>query len=189
MRECEARIPDETLLDYWLGDADAAGASAESVEAHLFSCETCTARLEWLQTLQASIATLGRDGRVSGLVSRSLLNRLQRDGVRVRLYTVSPGETVPCAIFPGDDLVVTALRADFSTADRVALSMMGPEALFVGPEEVPVSSSDTEVLWALSAAHGRTLPSMRLQVTLTAMGADPRVLGEYVLEHTAIERA
>ena len=185
MRECEA-LSDETLLDYWLRDENAAG--AESVEAHLFTCASCTRRLERLQALHAGIATLGRDGRISGLISRSLLNRLQRDGVRVRLYTVAPGETVPCAVFPGDDLVVAALRADLSHVQGVALSMMGSDAPFVGPEEVPVSPSDTEVLWALSAVHGRTLPSMRLQVTLTTTGADARVLGEYVLEHTAIER-
>ena len=186
MRDSEGHISDESLLAYWLDETDAA--ATDSVETHLFTCGTCVARLEQLQSLHAGIAALGREGRVAGLVSRSLLNRLQRDGVRVRLYTVSPGETVPCAIFPDDDLVVTALRADFTHADRVALSMVGPETPLVGREEVPVSPSDNEVLWALSAAHGRTLPSMRLEVTLTTTGNDPQVLGEYVLEHTSIER-
>ena len=29
------------------------------------------------------------------------------------MYSLAPGETVPCAVFPGDDLVVAALRADY----------------------------------------------------------------------------
>jgi hypothetical protein len=186
MDPCEARISDETLLDYWLGDADAV--RVELVETHLFTCASCTARLGELRALHAGIATLGREGRVSGILSRSLLNRMQRDGVRVRLYSVSPGETVPCAVFPDDDLLVAALRANFTNADRVALSMVSTHQPFVAPEELTVSPSDTEVLWAVSAAHGRTLPSMRLQLTLTTADADARVLGEYVLEHTALER-
>jgi len=184
MGPCEARVTDETLLDYWL-ETDAAG--VELLEAHLFTCASCTARLEEMQALHAGIATLGREGRVSGILSRSLLNRMQRDGVRVRLYSVSPGETVACAVFPGDDLLVAALRANFANAERVTLSMVSTHAPLAAPEELTVSPSDTEVLWAVSAAHGRTLPSMRLQLTLTTVDADARVLGAYVLEHTAIE--
>jgi hypothetical protein len=43
--------------------------------------------------------------RVSAIISRSLLNRTQRDGVHIRFYSLLPAETVPCAVFPGDDLV------------------------------------------------------------------------------------
>jgi hypothetical protein len=32
------------------------------------------------------LATLVRQGRVSGIVSRAILNRLQRDGVHVRMF-------------------------------------------------------------------------------------------------------
>jgi hypothetical protein len=101
-------------------------------------------RLRWIR---AGLAALVRLGRVRGIMSRSLLNRLQRDGVRVRLYSLSPGETVPCAVIPGDDLVVTALRADFSAADAVTLSVMGPGGSSIGrADDVPVSRLDGEVL-------------------------------------------
>lgn len=186
MRACDARISDDVLLDYWLGDV--AIGDADALEQHVFECENCTARLERLASLQGAVAALARQGRVSGLISRALLNRLQRDGLHVRWYSLAPGETVPCAIFPEDDLVVTSLRADFSAVRRVSLSVVAPGAPSVwDPAEIEVSPSDTEVLLALSGAQGRALPSMRLELTLTAIDPERRFLGQYVLDHTALD--
>ena len=125
MPGCQAPIPDGTLLDYWARDL-ADGDETDRVEEHLFACGDCSARLHRLAALGPGLATLVRQGRVSGIVSRALLNRMQRDGIHVRMYSLVPGETVPCAVFPGDDLVVTALRADFSGVDAVTLSVTGP---------------------------------------------------------------
>ena len=128
-----------------------------------------------------------RQGRVSGIVSRAILNRLQRDGVHVRMFSLVPGETVPCAVFPGDDLVVTALRADFSGVDAVTLSVTGPgDSPFGRYDDVPVSGPGGEVLWATPARVVHQLPSMRLQLTLTSAGATRAELGRYVLEHSAL---
>jgi hypothetical protein len=98
------------------------GDEMDRVEEHLFACGECSARLHRLAAFGPGLATLVRQGRVSGIVSRALLNRMQRDGIHVRMYSLVPGETVPCAVFPGDDLVVAALRADFSGVDAVTLS-------------------------------------------------------------------
>jgi len=182
---CDAPIPDETLLDYWARDL-ADGEGADRVEEHLFACGDCSARLQRMASLGTGLATLMRQGRVSGIVSRALLNRMQRDGVRVRLYSLSPGETVPCTIFPGDDLVVAALRADFSGVHAVRLSMTGPGDSPMGEfDEVPVSRPDGEVLWAMAGTVARQLPSMRLRITLASAGGTRAVLGEYVLDHSA----
>jgi hypothetical protein len=43
------------------------------------------------------------------------------------MYWLAPGETVPCAVYPGDDVVVTALRADFSGVETVSLVVTGPD--------------------------------------------------------------
>jgi hypothetical protein len=182
---CEARIADETLLDYWARDL-ADGDETERVEAHLFACGDCSARLHELAALRTGLATLVRQGRVSGIVSRALLNRMQRDGLRVRMYSLAPGETVPCCVFPGDDLIVTALRADLSDVEAVTLSVTGPGAApFTDLDNVPVSSPEGEVLWATSATVVRQLPSMRLELTLASAGATRAELGRYVLEHSA----
>ena len=149
-------------------------------------CGDCASRLQQLASLGAGLAVLARQGRVTGIVSRAVLNRMQRDGVNVRLYSLAPGEALPCAVFPADDLVVAALRADFSGLDAVTLSVVGPgNSSLVEAGDVPVSAPEGEVLWAMPAAVVRKLPSMRLQLTLSSAGATPTELGQYVLDHSA----
>jgi hypothetical protein len=178
-------IPDETLLDYWARDL-VDGEQTDRLEEHLFACGDCAARLERLAALGSGLATLVRQGRVSGIVSRGLLNRMQLDGIHVRMYSLVPGETVPCAVFPSDDLVVAALRADFSGVDAVTLSVTGSEDSSNGEfDGVPVSGADAEVLWATPAAIVRQMPTMRLQLTLASAGATRAELGRYVLDHSA----
>ena len=185
MPRCQAPIPDRMLLDYWARDL-ADGDETDRVEEHLFACGDCSARLQRLAALETGLATLMRQGRVSGIVSRALLNRMQRDGIHVRMYSLVPGETVPCAVFPGDDLVVAALRADFSGVAAVTLSVTGPGGSPDGEiDDVPVSGPDAEVLWATPAAVVREMPSMRLQLTLASAGASRAELGRYVLDHSA----
>ena len=185
MPGCQTPIADGTLLDYWAHDL-AGGDETDSVEEHLFACGDCSARLHFLAALRTGLATLVRQGRVSGIVSRTLLNRMQRDGLHVRMYSLVPGEAVPCAVFPGDDLIVTALRADFSAVEAVTLSVIGPgDSPFSQLDNVPVCRPDGEVLWATPAAVVRQMPSMRLQLTLSAAGDARAELGRYVLEHSA----
>jgi len=185
MPRCQAPISEETLLDYWAREL-AEGDETDRLEEHLFACGDCSARLSQLAALGSGLTTLVRQGRVAGIVSRALLNRMQRDGIHVRMYSLAPGETVPCAVFPGDDLVVAALRADFSGVDAVTLSVTGPAGSPGGQTgEVPVAGPDAEVFWATPAAVVRQMPSMRLQLTLVSAGATPAELGSYVLDHTA----
>jgi hypothetical protein len=188
MPGCGAPIPDRTLLDYWARDLMDA-AETDRIEDHLFACGDCSARLQGLAAFGPALTTLVRGGRVSGVVSRALLNRMQRDGIHVRMYSLLPGETVSCAVFPGDDLVVAALRADFSGVDAVTLSVKAPEDSPSGEiSDVPVSGPEGEVLWATPAAVVRQMPSMRLQLTLASAGATRAELGRYVLDHSAATR-
>jgi hypothetical protein len=185
MPSCQAPITDAILLDYWARDLPD-GDEMNGVEEHLFACGDCSARLHEMAALGAGLATLARRGRVSGIVSRALLNRLQRDGARVRMYWLAPGETVACAVYPGDEVIVTALRADFSGVETVTLVVTGPDdSPFGRVENVPVSGPRGELLWANPAALLNQMPSMRLQLTLTSSGAAPVELGRYVLEHSA----
>jgi hypothetical protein len=181
---CNAPIPEGTLLDYWAHDL-ADGEETERVEEHLFTCADCSGRLHQLAALGTGVAALVRQGRVSGILSRTILNRLQREGVHVRMFSLVPGETVPCAIFPGDDLVVAALRADFSGVDAVTLSVTGPaDSPFAQLENVPAPGPGGELLWVTPAAVVHEMPSMRLEITLASAGATGVELGRYVLEHS-----
>jgi anti-sigma factor RsiW len=185
---CGAPISDEALLEYWAGDGPAD--EATRIEEHLFECADCSDQLQHVASIGAGLTALLRQGRTSGLIPRALVNRMQRDGITLRLYTVSPGETVPCAAFPGDDFVVASLRADFTGIDAVTLSVTGPGNARVSEfNDVPVSTSSGEVFWALSAAVARQLPSTRLQITLRSAADDRTLLGEYVLEHSGTDPA
>jgi len=185
MQRCQTPIADAILLDYWARDLPD-GSDLDRVEEHLFACGDCTARLDGIAALGTGLAALVRQGRVSGIVSRAMLNRMQRDGVHVRMYSLAPGETVPCAVFPGDDLIVAALRADFSSVDAVALSVTGSEGSpFRQYDNVPIPGPNDELFWATPAAVVREMPSMRLQLTLSSTGAAQEELGRYVLEHSA----
>ena len=92
---CQAPVSEDDLLDYWTRAIDEL--EAERVEEHLFSCGDCAARLETLVSIGGGLRMLVKQGRVAGVISRSLLNRMQRDGVHVRMYSLLPGERVPCA--------------------------------------------------------------------------------------------
>ena len=129
-----------------------------------------------------------RRGHVAGAVSRALLNRIQRDGVQVRFYSLSPGERVPCAAFPGDDLMVLALRADLSGSESVTLSLTDVDDAVVGQAaDIPVGRGDVEILWATPGDAVRAMPSSRLRLTLSSSAPDTTVLAEYELEHTSID--
>lgn len=182
---CQAPIPDETLLGYWVGDAPPE--EVESVETHLFGCGSCTERLGELASMAKGLAALARRGGLSGIVSRTLFNRMQRDGLRVRLYALSPGETVPCAVFQDDDVVVASMRADFSKVQTVTLSVTGPDDVPVARfTDIPVDADEGEVFWALPGDVVRQMPSTRLALTLTSAADEQAVVGEYVLEHTGV---
>lgn len=188
MSRCMAPLSDETVLAYWVGELGAE--ESERLEAHLFECDECAARLDGVASIGTGLVTLVRQGRITGIVSRALVNRMQRDGVYLRLYLLSPGETVPCSTFPRDDIVVAALRADFSGVHAAKLSVTGPGGSpMTEIDNIPVSRSEGEVVWAMPGTVVRQMPSTRLQITLTSAGADPKVLGEYVLEHTGAQPA
>ena len=182
--ECLVPVSDDDLLDYWT-DTLEAGAAGQ-VEEHLFACGECSARLDRIAALGAGVATLVRSGRFAGIVSRSTLNRMQRDGVHVRTYTIDPGERVPCAAFPDDDLLVLALRVDFGGADAVTVSLARADDGVVVNHvtQVPVLPNEREILWATPGDAIRQMPSARMRVTVRSEGATPAVLAEYELDHT-----
>lgn len=180
--ECATPIADERLADYWAHDLPDVDVS--EVEAHLFSCAGCSARLEAVASVAGGVAALARQGRISGIISRALLNRLQRDGVRIRQYTLHPGETVPCAAFPDDDVIVTAMNADLTGRRTVSLMVTGQGGMPLGAlEDVPVSESSGGLLWVNPGALVRSMPSQQLRLTLRS-GDGTEVIAEYVLDHS-----
>jgi len=181
--QCSRGTSFADLLDYWVGDLDRAG--AERVEAHVFECAECADRLADIATIAAAVAEAVRGARVQSVITDAVLNKLSRDGLRIRMYTHQPGRLTPCAVWPEDDLIVSRLRGDFSGYDEVTLVLKTDE----GPEvsrntDIPLISGTHEILTATSAAHLRQLPSIRLKLIVSGKRGDTeQVIAEYGLEH------
>lgn len=176
------RIDDAGLMDYAAGELSAEEAAA--IEEHLFSCGDCGARAGELDALVRAIPEAVRTAEIGGFVTDAVLNRLARDGVRLRIYALSPGAVVPCAVWDDDELMVLRLRGDFGSATEFTVSRR------VGGTEVHRATGHVnptghgEILYATPAARVRELPEVDVQILLTARdGNVERPIGSYTLAH------
>jgi len=179
------------LADYWTSDITPA--DAEQIETHIFDCDRCARMLAEADRLRAGIGALARAGNIQAFVTDAVLNRLARDGVRVRYYALGPGESVRCAVWSDDDVLVTRLRGNFAGVESVDAEMRlesGEE--WAHTTDIPVPEGATELVMALPAAIVRTAPKIPMRLTLRA--SDParseQTLAEYVFDHQgSIERS
>ena len=171
------------LLDYWVGDLDQA--RADQVEAHIFECAECADRLADVAAIASGVGEAIRGARIQTVITDSVLNRLSREGLRIRTFAPLPGSVIPCAVWPEDDLVVSRLRGDFSGYDELTLVLKSDDGSELSRStDIPLISGTHEILSATSAAQLRQLPSMRLRFVVSGRRGDTeRVIGEYGLEH------
>jgi hypothetical protein len=177
---CE-RIDLEALTDYVAGELAAADAAA--IEEHLFSCADCGVRAAAFDRLVRAVGPAARSAEIGGFVTDDILNKLARDGVRVRSFALAPGAVVPCAVWDDDELMVLRLRAEFEGVSEVTLSQRvgGAE---VARETGQVSGGQSEILYATPAALIRQLPAVDVQLVLTAQQENvERTIGTYTLVH------
>jgi hypothetical protein len=180
---CTAPIEFVDVVDYWAGDLPPA--AADRLEEHVFACTQCEHRLAEGEALARGIVAVVREGRFHSTVTDEMLNRLARDGVRIRVYALDPGDVVPCAVWTDDDLVVTRIRADFSGVDSTTLvTRLASGQEISRLSDVPVRPSQREIIDAISASLLRRLPPTSVHLTVTGRTATgERTIGEYVLEH------
>lgn len=178
---CE-RLPLTLLADYAVGDLPTA--DAETLEEHLFSCADCAVRAAELDAIMRGIDSAMRAAEVGGFVTDAVLNRLARDGVRVRTFALQPGAVVPCAVWEEDEVMALRLRGDFSGATEVTLSqrVAGHEVSRITGQVVP--DPHGEIIFAEPAARVRELPVVDVEVLLTAHEhGEDRLIGSYTLRH------
>jgi hypothetical protein len=176
------RVSFVELTDYAAGALTEGEAAA--LEEHLFSCGDCAARAAELDALAGGIAGAARRGEIDGFISDAVLNRLSRDGVRVRTFALSPGAIVPCAVWEGDELMVLRLRGDFGDATEVTLVQRhaGTEVSRTTTARVP--GAHGEAILATSASLVRQLPEIELELELSSsVNGEERPVGRYTLVH------
>jgi hypothetical protein len=181
MTACD-RIALAQLTDYAAGDLP--DVEAIAIEEHLFSCADCSALAAELDGLVRAIPPAVRSADIGGFITDAILNRLSREGVRVRTFTLSPGAVVPCAVWEDDEVMVLRLRGDFGDAGEFTMSQRveGNEVVRV-TGEIAVGPHG-ELLHAIPAAWVRQLPVVDVEVVLNAIeGGAEREVGRYTLIH------
>jgi len=179
--ECE-RIALADLTDYAAGAVPEAEAAA--LEEHLFSCADCGARAAEFDALVHAIRPAVRAAAIGGFVTDAVLNRLAREGVRVRAYSLSPGAVVPCAVWDDDELMALRLRGDFGGASEFTLSQRVAGSEVRRATGHVAASSHGELIYAVPAAWVRQLPAAEVEVLLTAHErGEERPIASYTLVH------
>jgi hypothetical protein len=168
----------ECLLAGALGELD--GDVEREVDEHILSCGSCAATYTSLVRLGPEIAALVRAGNASMPITRTLADRLEREGLVTRRYLLTPGAIVPCTVGAEDIYSLTTLEADLSKAQRVDL-IRGEQRI----SNVPFDGGAVRLL--TSAEVIRSVPTMKLPFRLVAVdaGGHDRLIAEYTLDHTA----
>jgi hypothetical protein len=181
---CPSPLPASTCLDYWLGEL-APDAEAE-VEEHLLACGSCSAGAERLAQLGPAVRALTRQGALPLCLAPALVERLERDGLRVRHHRVVPGGSVRCTAGPDDDLVALRLAGEFRAGERVDLVLEGAPDLLPGRRlDLPVDPGRGELVLVEPGAVIRQLPAHVAVVRLSGVGErGERPIGTYTLHHT-----
>lgn len=173
------------LADYWTPDLPQA--EVEGIEEHVFACVDCARRLEQAAAVARGVTSIVRGGRLEGFVTTAVLNRLARDGARVRSYILAPGDVVPCAVWADDEVAVLHMRADFSNFKSVTVVMhLGTGEEIDRISDVPVQEAAGELIRVFSAASLRQVSRRQLRITLLGSrgsAAAGDVVAEYTLEH------
>jgi anti-sigma factor RsiW len=181
---CTAPVPFAALLDYWLGDLDAA--REEAIERHLFGCGECCAGLERIAELAGGIRALLRRGEIAAAVTPAFVEALRDSGVRLREYGVPRNGSVHCTVAPDDDLLVARLQAPLAGVERLDLVTFEPgEEAPQRLTDIPFSAATGEVVLVPRVDRIRALGESTATMRLVAVeGSGERVLGEYRFLHT-----
>jgi hypothetical protein len=134
--------------------------------------------------LAEGVRQLVREGGLAIAVLPAIVERLHRDGRRIREYRVAPGGAVQCTVGPEDDVVLARLVADLHDVYRLDLVFRVDD----GPEQrlpdLPFDPAAGEVMFAPSADVLRAQPAHVERFRLLAVGPKgERLLGEYTFDH------
>jgi hypothetical protein len=178
-------IPLEDVAAWVLDELE--DSDAEQVEEHLFVCGSCNRTARILLELRDAIPVVARTGRVRLALTRALLQRIDEDGLPVRRYDISPGDTVPCAADAEQVYSITRTRADLEGVSRVDVELLAPGGFLIDRlEDVPFDARLGAVVFAERGDSVRAWPTMTFHIRLIGHDASgTRELGVYGMSHSA----
>jgi hypothetical protein len=173
---------DETLLAWWLDELDED--EALEVEAHLFECDECGARLRELLRLRAGVRGALLGGEIAGAMSRPFIGKLRGDGLRVREYPVEAGGSVACTVAPEDDLVVSYLRAPLEGVRQLDVEFE-KDGETHRASHIPFDADSGEVTVIVPTTWLKTMGAFQQRNRLYAVTPEgDRLVGEYTFNHS-----
>jgi len=184
MTRCRTPLDPETLVSYWAGDLTSA--AAESVEAHAFACADCAASLARVESIASGVPGLVDAGRLMVMGTAEILERAERDGARVRVYPIKPGESVACTITRADTFVATRAKVDLGNVERIDVEVDletqgGVQKLALS--DVPADRARGELVWLWPGDFVRSLPDTTLRIRVLSRPGE--IIAQYTLNHTA----
>jgi putative zinc finger protein len=180
---CNAPIEFSVLVEYWLGELDAA--TEARIDEHLLGCGECSERLGELVALAGGIRVAFGQGTVRAFVTGAFVQRLAARGVRIREYRVPHNGSVNCTVAPEDEQLVTRLEAPLAGVSRLDAISYLPDAPAQVFHDVPFDAASGEVILTPKIAHIRAMPSHQYRVQLVAVdNSGERVIGDYTFNHT-----
>jgi hypothetical protein len=176
----------DTLVEYWLGDTDAA--ATEAIDAHLMQCDACGTVLEDVVALARGTREAFQRGAVPSMLSAPFVERLKATGRRVREYRAPHNGSVACSVGPADDMLVAHLAAPLRDVTR--LDAVFTFSFVPGHEErlsdIPFDAAGGEVLFTPKMTEVRLHPTHEVLVRLLAVdAAGEREVGRYTFHHQA----
>lgn len=180
----------QALVDYWLGDTDAAATAA--IDEHLLHCDDCGAVFDEIVALGRGVRDAFAGGLVPCVLTADLVERLKASGRRVREYAVPAGGSVQCAVAPDDDMLVSRMRAPLAGVRR--LDALFSFSFAPGQEQrlqdLPFDASAGELLLAHKLDQVRRLPSHEVSLRLLSVDdAGEREIARYTFHHHGGESA
>ncbi len=178
------------LVDYWLGDADAA--TTEAIDAHLLHCDACGEVFDAVVALGRGVREAFSRGLVPAVLAPGFVERVRAAGRRVREYRLPPGGSATCSIDPEDDLLVSRVSAALAGVERL-------DAVFTFSHlpdreqrlsDLPFRADAGEVLFAHQVAEVRRQPTHDVSLRLVAVdAAGEREIARYTFHHRAAPAA
>lgn len=182
---CQHRLSFVTLVDYWLGDLPRT--EQDALEAQVFDCASCHARLEEVAALGEAIGTLARRGDITSVLTPKFLERIKARGAVVREYRIAPGGSVECSVAPHEDFAIAHLQASLGDVSRLDLVFdlaaggLEPRRL----EDVAFDSLSGEIVLAPRVSDLRQLgPVLQRVRLLSVTPTGDQLLGEYYFRHS-----